>query len=262
MLYIAISLVLAGIALILYSLTAGKREESVSASFYRRSDAFSGEVPREETLRRVPPVLTGEEEVPLSPPHPPKRETRESTPSQAPTRPMKRPELANAGDYLAAGESRPADDLIVEEKTEEQFSQKNADNDLRQDKPVLQQEKSADAENNSAVLYDDPDQIIETDGGEAVINPTPEYYQKLKRVGRGKLEISREGINFRMEKKLYRFDYHRIDDISWGGSHLVLLIKGSPVTRLFLFDRESRFIEDIYQSFRKYKKGRMPFSEV
>ncbi len=86
-----------------------------------------------------------------------------------------------------------------------------------------------------AVLYEDSSNIIDYDNNDSTIDLTLNEYSKIKRVSAGHIEIAKDGINFRAGKKLFRFDYHQIANIKTGSNFIVLSIKKSISSRLFLF---------------------------
>jgi hypothetical protein len=105
-----------------------------------------------------------------------------------------------------------------------------------------------------AVLYEDASNLVDYDNETNVIDPTFREYQKLKRVGRGKIEIARDGLNFYVDRKFFRFDFHRLKDIKAGGNFAALSLKGNDVVRLFLFEGNTRVPLELKQGFRDYIK--------
>jgi hypothetical protein len=88
------------------------------------------------------------------------------------------------------------------------------------------------------------------------MEPDLDLYKKLHRVGRGSLELSKEGLNFHSGNKFYRFDFYRIESVKKGRNYLAVSIKGGEVVRLFVFDRESPRIEDVHRGFNTFAGGR------
>jgi hypothetical protein len=99
------------------------------------------------------------------------------------------------------------------------------------------------------ILFDDYSRIIDYNNG-GLIDPTVEDFNKLHRVGRGRIELIKDGINFHIDKKFYRFDFYRIDDMILGNNFIALSLKGSNMVRLFLFEKESRLKNDIYKAYK------------
>jgi len=102
------------------------------------------------------------------------------------------------------------------------------------------------------VLYEDSSNIIDYNKSESVIDTTLGKYKNIKRIGAGNVEILEDGINFRAGKKLFRFDYNRIADIKSGSNFFVLMIKGSDISRLFLYKKNSILGTKLKQVYNKY----------
>ncbi len=100
-----------------------------------------------------------------------------------------------------------------------------------------------------AVLYLDNSGLVDYEGRTSVIDPTLERYARMKRVGAGNVEIAKEGLNFRYQKNLYRFDFIRISDIHFGENYCALSIKGSDTVRLFLFMDGREFINRLNREY-------------
>lgn len=102
-----------------------------------------------------------------------------------------------------------------------------------------------------AVLFEDTSDIIDYETNENTIDPTLNAYKNIKRIGRGRLETAKEGINFYIEKKFFRYDYHRVHDLKYGDNYVALSLKGSSAVKLFLYDDE-RVKTNINKSYQEY----------
>ena len=72
----------------------------------------------------------------------------------------------------------------------------------------------ADSETAEVTLFEDDSDLVDYSSGAARIDSTLDSYKSIKRIGLGRIELTSDGINFYIEKKLYRFDFHSINDIS------------------------------------------------
>ena len=88
---------------------------------------------------------------------------------------------------------------------------------------------------SDVLLYEDSSDIIDYENNNSIIDPGLSEYKKIKRIGEGTIELLKDGINFRTGKKLFRFDYHRVNDVKKGNNYFVLQMKGSNINRIFVF---------------------------
>jgi hypothetical protein len=160
------------------------------------------------------------------------------------------------------------DDFINRDRPATKRYHKNMQNDIELDQPPVSGEydndesvshsiekNRAEGDKTTVILYDDKSRIIDYDNSGNVIDPTLEEYKKLKRIGRGTIEMVKDGINFHLKKKLYRFDYYRIEKMNMGKNFLSVNIKGGDVTRLFIFENKSPLISDIFMGYNSYRKN-------
>jgi hypothetical protein len=105
-----------------------------------------------------------------------------------------------------------------------------------------------------AVMFEDRSGVIDYESGEGIIDPGMGGYKKIKRVGRGELSLDMDGINFHVDGRLYRFDFHRIGKIYTGENYLAIPLKGSGAVRLFIFEKGDTFIDKISGYFYDSKK--------
>ena len=107
----------------------------------------------------------------------------------------------------------------------------------------------------SSVLFDDKSNIIDYDSGSGVIDATLGGYKRIRRIGSGLLGLDSDGINFYIDEKLYRFDFHSIHDLWSGNNFIALPLKGSGSVKLFLFDGETGFPAKAESFYFEYMKG-------
>ncbi len=159
-----------------------------------------------------------------------------------------------------AGLASEVDSLekIIEDKEEYGDEELRVDerSDIPEEHEVAYEELDLDYElrGNSyhATLYEDSSNIIDYDKSENKIDPTLKEYRNIKRVGQGDIELVKEGINFYVGKKFFRFDYYRIRDLKIGEKFIAVFLKGSDVVRVFIFDRISGIQSDIKLSYQDY----------
>ncbi len=107
----------------------------------------------------------------------------------------------------------------------------------------------------SAVMYDDRSNIIDYESGTGVIDPTFSKYKSIKRVGKGKIESDYDGLNFYIDEKLYRFDFHKVYDIWSGSNYIALPLKGNSTVKLFIIENSNGFTDKVEANFKEYEKG-------
>jgi hypothetical protein len=126
--------------------------------------------------------------------------------------------------------------------TDESGSDEFFSDKLSEDKPA------------EAVMFEDRSGVIDYDSGEGIIDPGMAGYKKIKRVGRGELSLDMDGLNFSVDGRLYRFDFHRISKIFSGENYLAIPLRGGEAVRLFIFEKGDAFIEKISDYFYNSKK--------
>ncbi len=122
------------------------------------------------------------------------------------------------------------------------------DIDETDDIPVDIHGKNADTSEehpmNEVVLYEDPERIsVDVAENDAEINV--ENLARFTRVGEGTVDIFKDGINLRIGKRLYRFDFAKIDNVYAGRNHIVLTLKGTGNARVMVFKNSKRIPEHI-----------------
>ncbi len=103
-----------------------------------------------------------------------------------------------------------------------------------------------------AVLFHDGAGLVEMDGTVRIIDPTLEKYRDLRRVGPGRIDIVKGGINFTIEKNLYRFDYQKIENMRLGENYAAIFLRNSPSVRVFIFEKNDPFPGTMYQNYRDF----------
>jgi hypothetical protein len=113
--------------------------------------------------------------------------------------------------------------------------------DSHEDPGVKQAVKTSSNPNESYsfVLFDDRSSVIDYRGGFGSIDPSLKEYKNIKRMGNGRFLLDREGINFYMENKQFRFDFYRIDEMVSGNNYIAAFIKGSDAVKLFVVENET-----------------------
>jgi hypothetical protein len=142
-------------------------------------------------------------------------------------------------DMYSAEELRVDERADIPENSEETYEELDLDYGLK-------------GNSYHATLYEDSSNIIDYDKSENRIDPTLKEYRNIKRVGKGDIELSKEGINFYVGKKFFRFDYYRIRDLRIGEKFIAVFLKGSNIVRVFIFDKISGIQSDIKRSYQDY----------
>ncbi len=143
----------------------------------------------------------------------------------------------------AAGAGTQGDDSFAD-------AEKVADNMVygTEDMPV----EEGMSENTPVVMFEDSSNIIDYGNNDSIIDSTLKEYKKIRRVGAGNFDLSDDGINFRVGKRLYRFDFRRITDIKSGGNFIVLKMQGSSDLKLFLFKKDTSLSDKLKKIYHKY----------
>ncbi len=122
----------------------------------------------------------------------------------------------------------------------------------REESPVLEPRRGVAGSGSMAVLFNDGAGLVEMDGTVRIIDPTLEKYRDIRRVGSGLIDIVKGGINFTIEKNLYRFDYQKIENMRLGENYAAIFLRNSPSVRLFIFEKNDPFPGTMYQSYRDF----------
>ncbi len=111
------------------------------------------------------------------------------------------------------------------------------------------------AAGDQAVLFEDSSRIIDYGSETGSIDASLQGYKKIKRIGSGKLMVEKGGITFFMDKKLYRYDFHRVRDLKPGSRHLALFLHGSKAVKLFIVEPESGIISAVNDAYHEYLRS-------
>ncbi len=136
----------------------------------------------------------------------------------------------------------------------ESFSRKEPDSpDLSSGKTVVKESANPN-ESYCFVLFDDRSSVIDYRSGTGNIDPSLKEYKNIKRMGNGRFLLDREGINFYMENKQFRFDFYRINEMVSGNNYIAAFIKGSQGVKLFVVENENELIDRVQRKFHEYNK--------
>ena len=107
----------------------------------------------------------------------------------------------------------------------------------------------------SAIMFDDRSNIIDYESGVGVIDSTFSKYKSIKRIGKGRIESDYDGVNFYIDEKLYRFDFHKVYDIWSGSNYIALPLKGNSTVKLFIIENSAAFPGKVEADYKEYEKG-------
>lgn len=162
--------------------------------------------------------------------------------------------------FISFDDSDESADILFDES-----DNKSEDNNYFDDSPFSDQERQKDGngvmeegktgnEPAEVVMFEDNSGVIDYDSGVGIIDPGFSGYKKIKRVGIGELILDRDGLNFYVEDRLYRFDFHRISRIFTGENYFAFPVKDGGAVRLFIFEKGNGLIENIRDFFYNSKK--------
>jgi hypothetical protein len=106
----------------------------------------------------------------------------------------------------------------------------------------------------AAVMFDDHSGIIDYDSGEGIIDSTFKGYKNIKRVGGGELLLDTDGLNFYLDGRLYRFDFHRLSRLWTGKNYIAIPVKGGDSVKLFIIDGGELLIKTAEDYFNESRK--------
>lgn len=116
-------------------------------------------------------------------------------------------------------------------------------------------EGGGEASGVSAVLFDDEAGAFDLEAAASSPDPEAIDFSRFRRLGKGRLEEVRDGLNFHLGKAFYRFDFHRIERVRAGEHFLALRLKGATNVRIFLFDKPTSYADEIARSVSSYHDG-------
>jgi hypothetical protein len=106
----------------------------------------------------------------------------------------------------------------------------------------------------NAVLFEDSSRAVDYSTFSMPLDLNTDY-SGIKRIGAGEFSFDDSGYSFISEKKLYRFDFHRIREIKTGENYIALMPVSDGSSKLFIFNREYSDIKNAEEKFKQYKKG-------
>ncbi len=119
----------------------------------------------------------------------------------------------------------------------------------------MERESGNPNESYSFILFDDRSSVIDYRNGFGNIDPSLKEYKNIKRMGNGRFLLDREGINFYMKKKQFRFDFYRINEIVTGSNYIAAFVKGSEAVKLFVVENETELIDRVQRKFLEYNES-------
>lgn len=156
-------------------------------------------------------------------------------------------ELDEVIDPVLYNGSRSADETRLPQKI-------SGENSISMPETKYTEPEIQPAETDQAVvLFEDSSGAVEYRGAPSEIDETLEKYNKIKRIGEGSLSAEKNGISFHIDKKLYRFDYHRISELNTGGDYIAVRIGDQPQIKLFIFREGDSRIEKIAADYASHK---------
>jgi len=242
--YFSVLLIAAGLFLIIYSLMTSK--QTVSAARHQSLPLLQ-RVPKREARREGAPGVSEEREMPEA------ESLRESLFAESEAEEERIP----SDEPYAARKTLP-DEISAEQSLDTIIEEAAPPEEPEAPAPVAEEHEELDldyepqAERRYSVLYEDSSRIIDYERSENTIDPTLKEYRKIKRIGKGDIELAKEGINFYIGKKFFRFDYHRIKDLKVGDNFIALFLRGSDVVRLFIFHEGAAVQSEIKKSYQDY----------
>jgi len=166
-------------------------------------------------------------------------------------------------------EKETTPEITAEEKPvekEQTIEPENSDEALIDDTEIKEELVSSKTETEvtedhiynsfATILFEDTSSIFDYQNNSSIIDITLKEYEKIKRKGKGTLEIAGNGINFTTDNKNYRFDFHRIEKITMGEKYLAILVKKSNTVRLFILGDNAETAEYFIKSYNEYTRGR------
>lgn len=105
----------------------------------------------------------------------------------------------------------------------------------------------ASGEMYEVVVYNDESGIT-VDHGEI----DPSTLKNLSREGRGTADVTSDAVTVRIEKKLFRFDYYRLDRVSGQNDCVVLSVKGAR-SAFIMISEQSGFYDKVFSEFSRFR---------
>jgi len=101
----------------------------------------------------------------------------------------------------------------------------------------VQAGSSADsaADDYGAVLFEDGSGAVDYERG-GIDESLVQNLNRIKRIGSGTIQLDQSGLNFYSDKKLFRYDFHRIQDLKAGKKTVALFLKGGDNVKFFILN--------------------------
>jgi hypothetical protein len=110
----------------------------------------------------------------------------------------------------------------------------------------------ADADSVDAVLYEDSSSLIDYANRSGSIDASLDDYRNIRRRGSGSLSVSKNGVNFLMGSKLFRFDFNKFNRVHYGENFIALGIRGGDDVKLFIIDRPGNMISIAHENYQEF----------
>lgn len=81
----------------------------------------------------------------------------------------------------------------------------------------------------------------------------PVNIKNINRIGRGIAELGDDGVNIRIDKNLYRFDYYRLDNLDINQNYAVFGIMNMKTRHVVIAD-DDQFPEILMSKYKKFKE--------
>ncbi len=172
-----------------------------------------------------------------------------------------------SGTTEAAGNDKAGENIILEPIVREDDNRESSDPveiDIKRDDAGITEGDGLEGRDAAGsddgkvyfTLYDDRSSVINYNNKGGIIDPTLEEYKKIKRIGKGEFELDREGISFHMGRKLFRFDFHKINEVLTGNNSVAIFITGSDVVKLFVAEKEPDMIGRVREKYAEFISSR------
>ncbi|PKL18960.1 MAG: hypothetical protein CVV49_03360 [Spirochaetae bacterium HGW-Spirochaetae-5] len=160
------------------------------------------------------------------------------------------------GTEITSGSSfKPGDDYHQSERIKSDYAEKAPAAGSDEEIYPLRRSDDQSSKYVSAVMFDDRSNIIDYESGVGAIDSTFSRYKSIKRIGKGRIESDFDGVNFYIDEKLYRFDFHKVYDIWSGPGYIALPLKGNSTVKLFLIENSPGFPDKVEADYKEYEKG-------
>ncbi len=163
--------------------------------------------------------------------------------------------------FISFDDSDEPDDIFFDNAADNEIEDSSyfddspfSDQESMEDGEEIFQESKTENEPARVVMFEDSSGVIDYDSGVGIIDPGLSGYKKIKRIGTGDLALDRDGLNFNVKDRLYRFDFHIISRIFTGDNYFAFPVKDGGAVRLFIFEKGNSLIENIRDFFYNSKK--------